>query len=53
MAIRNSSAFSMGKDKRGNFTIIIKHLLALQSYGLHKGAPFIASKDIVEAPGPG
>jgi hypothetical protein len=51
MSIRNSSAFSIGSDKRGN--TVSSTLIALQSYGLHKGANFIASKDIVEAPGPG
>jgi hypothetical protein len=27
--------------------------VALQSYGLHKGSDFIASKDVVTYPGPG
>ncbi len=27
--------------------------IALQSYGLHKGSDFIASKDQVQVPGPG
>jgi hypothetical protein len=54
MSIRNSSAFSIGKDKRGMISLIFKpRIIALQSYGLHKGAQFIASKDIVEVPGPG
>lgn len=32
---------------------LITIFTALQSYGLHKGRDFIASKDQVEAPGPG
>jgi hypothetical protein len=54
MTMRNSSAFSMGTDKRGKQNIIIElltriksFLIALQSYGLHKGSDFIAAKDVV------
>jgi hypothetical protein len=46
------SAWALIKEVRNPRKKLTRHV-ALQSYGLHKGSDFIASKDVVTYPGPG
>lgn len=51
MSIKLSTAYSMGKEKRGNqLTHIPIHVYNLI---LSKEAPIITNKDVINVPGPG